>query len=57
MDYLVEIEVPETTGFNEIYVKDYADANFGCVLVARHLLCHYRPRELPWRGTKGPGIP
>ncbi len=38
-------------------VKDYADAKFGCVPVECHLLCHYRPRELAGRGTKGPGIP
>ncbi len=36
-----------------IYVKDYADAKFGCVPVDFHFLCHYRPRELPGRGTKG----
>ena len=33
-----------------IYVKDYADTKFGCVPVAFHLLCYYRPRELPGRG-------
>ncbi len=38
----------------ELYVKDYADAKFGCVPVAFHLLCHYggkfwvvQPRH-PW---------
>ncbi len=40
-----------------IYVKDYADAKFGCVPVAQPKTCHCRPRELPGRGTKGPGIP
>ena len=30
---------------------------FGCVPVACHLLCHYRPRELPGRESKGQGIP
>ncbi len=30
-----------------IYVKDYADAKFGCVPVAQPKTCHYRPRELP----------
>ena len=40
-----------------IYVKDYADAKFGCVPVAQPKTCHYRPRELPGRDTKGPGIP
>ena len=34
-----------------IYVKDYADAKFGCVPVAQPKICHYRPRELPGRGT------
>ena len=34
-----------------IYVKDYADAKFGCVPVAQPKTCHYRPRELPGRGT------
>ena len=29
-----------------IYVKDYADVKIGCVPVACHLPCHYRPREL-----------
>ncbi len=41
----------------KIYVKDYADAKFGCFPVAQPNTCHYRPRELPGRGTKGPGIP
>ncbi len=36
-----------------LYVKDYADAKFGCVPMAFHFLCHYRARELPGRGTKG----
>ena len=36
-----------------IYVKDYADVKFGCVPVAQPKTCHYRPRELPGRGTKG----
>ncbi len=40
-----------------IYVKDYADAKFGCVSVAKPKTCHYRPRELPGRDTKGPGTP
>ncbi len=44
-------------GQRSIYVKDYADAKFGCVPVAQPKTCHYRPRELPGRGTKGPGIP
>ncbi len=37
-----------------MYVKDYADAKFGCVPVAQPKTGHYRPRELPGRGTKGP---
>ena len=38
-----------------IYVKDYADAKFGCVPVAFHFLWHYRPRELSGRdrGVEG----
>ncbi len=36
---------------NLIYVKDYADAKFGCVPVACHFLCHYMPRDLPGRGS------
>ncbi len=40
-----------------IYVKDYADAKFGCLPVVQTKTCHYRPRELPGMGTKGPGIP
>ncbi len=38
---------------SKIYVKDYADAKIECVPVAFHFLCHFRPRELPGRGTKG----
>ncbi len=34
-----------------IYVKDYADAKFGCVPVAQPKTCHCGPRELPGRGT------
>ncbi len=30
-----------------INVKDYVDAKFGCVPLAFHFLCHYKPRELP----------
>ena len=33
-----------------IYVKDYADAKFGCVPVALPKTCHYRPRELHYGG-------
>ena len=40
-----------------LHVKDYADTKFGCVPVACHLLCPYRPRELPGRSIKGLGIP
>ncbi len=36
----------------KIYVKDYADAKFGCVPVAQPKTCHCGPRELPGRGTK-----
>ena len=38
-----------------LYVKDYADAKFECVPVAQPKTCHYRPREVHGRGTKGPG--
>ena len=40
-------------GYN---VKDYADAKFGWVPVACHLLCHYRPRELHGRGIIHPPL-
>ena len=49
--------LPFQPPITRIYVKDYADAKFGCVPVAQPKTCHYRPRELPGRSTKGPGIP
>ncbi len=40
-----------------MYTFHYGDAKIGCFSVACHLLCNYMPRDLPGRGTKGPGMP